>query len=590
MRGFLDALGVEPGRIPADLNAQAALYRSLVAHKQMLIVLDNAATTEQVTPLLPGSGSCTVLVTSRSRLSGLVTRHSAHPLRLNPLSDVESRALLAKRLGAARVAAEEEAVTELIGLCGGFPLALGLIAGRARGHPQVPLAEFTAELRESGVDALDDVDPTASLPAVLSLSLRGLTTDQHMVFALLGIAPGPDIGIPAAASLTGLPVPRVDQALRALADASLLIRQACFRYSMHDLIRRYAIDIAARELNEHVRDTALQQVSTFYIDTAVHADQLVRAEPHDKPDPPEPGSYALLLTDQSAALAWFDAEHRCLLAAQHTAMNHGWHIDAHYLAMILCVYQGRRGHLREKLASQQVGLAAAAHLDRSQLATSHRLLGNALSHLERHEEAAEHLHHSLALAEWPSSQARVHHALSFVYGKLGQHQLALTHARRTLDIYLTLPPPTREAHARGQLGWCLAQCGEYDSARAHCDAALQLARRDRDLACEASTRDTLGYIEHCTGDHHRAIAHYQRAHSLFTEVGNNFEAADTLARLGHPHAVLGQRAEARAAWQKALELLREQGRSPAAERIQQQLDAIDGRDADGDSPSNAVLR
>ncbi|MDR6594501.1 NB-ARC domain-containing protein [Saccharothrix longispora] len=185
---------VEPAvAVRGFLDAQAALYRSLVAGRRMLIMLDNAATANQVVPLLPGSPSCTVLVTGRHRLASLIDRYGARHLPLDVLSPEEARGLLAARLGADRVAAEPEAVEELIGLCGGHPLALSIIARTAGPHPDIALAEAAAELRDLGLEALDhDIDLSASLPTVLSWSLRHLTDTQRTVFVLLGIAPGPD--------------------------------------------------------------------------------------------------------------------------------------------------------------------------------------------------------------------------------------------------------------------------------------------------------------------------------------------------------------------------------------------------------------
>ncbi|MFI0467715.1 ATP-binding protein [Saccharopolyspora sp. 5N102] len=209
VRGFLDALGVVPDRVPPDLHTQTTLFRSLVDGKRMLIVLDNATDATQVTPLLPGSPTCKVVVTSRRHLTSLVTRHGAHHLRVGPLSDTEARQLLTTRLGADRVAAEPDAVTELVACCGGFPLALGIVAGRAHMASDAPLAVLAADLRDATtrLGVLTDDDPAVSLPAVLSWSLRALTDEQARVFGLLGIAPGPAISLMAAASLTALPPP-----------------------------------------------------------------------------------------------------------------------------------------------------------------------------------------------------------------------------------------------------------------------------------------------------------------------------------------------------------------------------------------------
>ncbi|MGW3122904.1 helix-turn-helix domain-containing protein [Streptomyces sp. NPDC001107] len=226
VRGFLDALGVEPDRIPAAPHAQAALFRSLVADKRMLLVLDNAADTAQITPLLPGGDRCTVVVTSRNRLPGLITGHGAHNLFVDTLTDSEARALLAARLGTAHIDAEAAAVDELVRLCGGFPLALSIIAGRAHTHPQLLLAGLADELRDDALGVLDDTDPAASLPAVLSLSHRALSDEEAEVFGLLAIAPGPDIGLSAAGSLTGLGRSRTRGVLRRLEQASLISQDA----------------------------------------------------------------------------------------------------------------------------------------------------------------------------------------------------------------------------------------------------------------------------------------------------------------------------------------------------------------------------
>ncbi|MFD1045625.1 NB-ARC domain-containing protein, partial [Kibdelosporangium lantanae] len=363
VHGFLVALGVTSARIPADLDARTALYRSTIADKRMLIVLDNAATTDQVEPLLPGTATCTVLITCRKKLATLITRYGARHLQLNILTHDEAHALLTKRLGPARVSAEPNAADELIRLCGRYTLALAIMAQNAHTRPHIPLAEFTAELRDLGLDALDNDDPAASLANVLSWSLRGLTIEQRTVFALLGIAPGPDIGLPAAISLTDLPARHIIQALNALEEASLVARQPNHRYAMHDVIRHYAATLAHQHLGEGLRETALRRVLDFYTHTAHAADRLL--DPHNpfiRLDPPAPEPYPHLLPDAPAAMAWFDTERANLLAAQHTAVTHGWHHTVWKLAWTLDTFHNRRGHRHDQLAMRQAALDAVAHL------------------------------------------------------------------------------------------------------------------------------------------------------------------------------------------------------------------------------------
>ncbi|RKT54728.1 AfsR/SARP family transcriptional regulator [Saccharothrix australiensis] len=576
LRGFLDALGVSPDRVPHDLDARAALYRSLVAERRMLIVLDNAATPDQVVPLLPGSPSCTVLVTSRNRLPALVARHGAQPLSLGVLTDDEGRRLLDATLGPDRADDDEPALAELVALCGGFPLALGLIAARVRHH--LSPAEAVAELRESGLDALDADDPTASLPAVLSWSLRRLTEPQRTAFALLGSAPGPDIGLPAATSLTGLPERETRAVLRTLVDASLLERTPGGRYAMHDLVRAYAATHA--HVPEPVRHAALGRVVDFYLHTAHAADRVF--DPHTPlipPEPPAAGVHPHPLPDQRAALAWVDAEHPHLLTAQRTAADLGRHHTAWHFARALTGFHLRWRRFHDSLAVWQAALEAAEHLpDHGPHIQAHRNIGGACSSLGRHEEAIAHLHRALALSEQHHDtlhQAHNHHALAEAWAQRGDDHRALDHARRSLELNLAFGNPVWDARALNAVAWYATRTGDHDTAREHCLAALDRYRDHRDPLGEADTLDTLGLTEHRSGRHEEAVRQYRRAIDRYRALGHAFQVAETLDNSGHPHAALGRRDEARAVWREALALYRGQGREAEARRVQRQLDDLD---------------
>jgi DNA-binding SARP family transcriptional activator/tetratricopeptide (TPR) repeat protein len=577
--GFLDALGVDRDHQPTKPDRRADLYRSLVADKRMLIVLDNVATTDQVTPLLPGGRHCTVLITSRNHLHGLVARHGARPVPLDVLTDTESHTLLTTALGVDRTAANAPAVTELIKLCGGLPLALGLIAAHVTTNPHLPLRDIVAELRTLGLDALDSEDPTASLPTVLSWSLRHLTDQQRELFALLSIAPGPDTGLPATAHLTGLPERETHAILRALADTSLIDRTRGGRYGMHDLVRAYATTVADH-LPTEMRETALRRVLDFYTHTAHAADRLLNPH-HDfaQLDPPTPDVHPHPLPDAPAALAWFNTEHACLLAAQHTAGTHHWHSTVWHLAWGLDTFHYRRGHRRDRLTVWQAATDAATHLPEPTHRThAHRYLGYAHTELGHRDDALDHLHQALTLAEHhhnPTHQAQTHQTLASAWAQRGDDRKALEHARRALDLYRGLDQPAREAMALGNVGWYTARLGDYDTAREHCQAALTLRRKHHDPSGEASTLDSLGYIDHHSGHHTQAIDHYHHALTLFRDLGNIYKVATTLDGLGHPHAALDQTEQARAVWREALQLYQEQGRHDDATRVQHQLDNLD---------------
>jgi DNA-binding SARP family transcriptional activator/tetratricopeptide (TPR) repeat protein len=574
--GFLAALGVDRDRQPADLDSRAELYRSVVADKRMLIVLDNAADTDQVIPLLPGGHHCVVLITSRNQQRGLIARHGARPVHLDVLTDTEAHALLVNALGPDRTAADERAIAELIELCGGFPLALGLIAARAAADPHLPLRDIVAELRTLGLNALDSDDRTASLPTVLSWSLRRLTDQQRQVFALLGIAPGPDTGLPAAANLAGLPERETHGVLAVLADASLIDRTPGGRYGMHDLVRAYATTVAD-ELSTKVREAALQRVLDFYTQTAFAADRLLN--PHRslaQLDPPTPGVDHIDFPDVQTAWGWFDAENACLLAAQHLAATLSWHVTVWWLAWAMDTFVFRRGQRRDRLAVWLAAADAATRVSNPTARTNaHRALGRCYADLGRHEDAVDHLRQALTLAEHrhdPVQQAHTHFALARTWELHGDDRQALEHVRSALAIHRSLDEPVWVAEALNGVGWYAARLGEYDTARENCREALALLREHHNPDGEANTLDSLGYIDHQSGRHHQAVDHYEQALAVYRDLGNAFQVADTLDRLGQPHAALGQTEQARTAWREAEELYREQGRHDEATRVQRQLD------------------
>lgn len=247
MRALLDAL-LPPGQIPAGLEAQAGLYRSVLAGRRMLIMLDNAASAAQVRPLLPGGGACLAVVTSRRQLTALAAGYGAHTLVLDAFTDADSHEFLASRLGHAHLAAEPAAARELVAACARLPLALSIAAARAAARPGFPLAMLAAELRDPRrrLDALDGGEAAASVRDVLSWSYRQLSPPAARMFCLLGVHPGPDITVLAAAGLAGVRLDQAGRALGELTDACLLTEHTPGRYAFHHLLRAYAAEQAGR--------------------------------------------------------------------------------------------------------------------------------------------------------------------------------------------------------------------------------------------------------------------------------------------------------------------------------------------------------
>ncbi|MEU2789871.1 tetratricopeptide repeat protein [Streptomyces sp. NPDC007100] len=588
VRGFLHALGVEPSAIPTDPDAQAGLYRSLVADRRMLIVLDNARDTTHVAPLLPGNSACTVLVTSRRRLAGLVTTHGARSLDLGVLPEAEARRLLIAHLGAERAAAEPDAVEAFLACCAGLPLALSIVAARATTHPDFPLSMLAEELRDHAtrLDELDAGEIPLNLRAAFSSSYHALCPEAATLLGLLGLAPGPDISLPAAVSLAGLPAARVRALLRELETAHLLAQPAPGRYRLHDLIRLYASDQARHHHTEDSLDDALRRLVDFYLHTAYTGDQVLdRHRESVALDAPAPGCRPHPLQDEAKALAWLDAEHPGLLAAQRLAVERGWHTQVWQLAPALHTYHWRRGLLADQVTFARAGLAAARQLgDPALQAPAHRLLAEICALVGRHTESLEHLHEALTLAERAGdlpSQAHTHRVLAWAWGQQGEIQSALDHAAHSLSLFQALDDQEWEARGLNQAAWYSAQLGHFEQARAHGERALLLHRRHRNRNGEALSLGVHAYLGLCTGRHTQVLDYGLRALALFRDIGNTFYEALVLDCLGQAHDALGQHARAREAWRQALELYQAQHRSAEAEHVQRRLAGLEERERAG---------
>ncbi|WP_237774392.1 AfsR/SARP family transcriptional regulator [Actinosynnema sp. ALI-1.44] len=578
VRGFLTALGVSPAAIPIDLDAQTALYRSLAAGKQLLVVLDNARDVAQVTPLLPGSRTCTVLITSRRHLAGLVATHGAQILDLDVLSDTEARELLVRHLGPDRLAAEPSSVNTLLDRCAGLPLAISIVAARIAARPDFALAALAEELQDAAtrLDGLDAGELTADLRAVISWSYRVLDIDTARVFALLGLVQGPDVGLHAVASLTALPAARARIVLRELEAAHLVQQHMPDRYRMHDLVRLYAAERATHDLTTDARQEALRRFIDFYLHTAHAGESLLN--PHGRPialDHPAPGAVPRPLRNAAEALDWFDTEHICIQATQQLAVQQGWLPSVWQLAWTITNFQRRRGHFNDHIGTWQTGLAAAGQLgDPNTRALACWQLGYAFTRARRHADAFDHLRQALTLAEQTKDiyiLAGTHRALACTWERRGDDQQALTHATQAVELFEGLDFPVWYAEALNVLGWFQARLGYYADARTNCEKSLALYRGNPDSDGEASTLDSLGFIASRTDLHADALDYYHRALELFTQVGNAYQEADTRDKLGDVHVALDQQAEARASWQRALSLYQAQYRIADVARIRQKL-------------------
>ncbi|MDX6212007.1 MAG: hypothetical protein QOF82_1094, partial [Frankiales bacterium] len=586
LRGFLDALAVPPQRIPADLGAQAALFRSTLAGKRVLVVLDNARDAEQVRPLLPGTPGCLVLVTSRNQLTSLVAAEGAHAVALDLLTVEEARQLLAARIGAGRIAAEPEAVSEIIARCARLPLALAIIAARAAAHPGFPLAALTHELRNAqdgrdALDALDGGDAAMNVQAVFSWSYQTLGTDAARLFRLLGLHPGPDFATSAAASLAGIPVERARPLLAELIRVSLVTEHIPGRFSFHDLLRSYATGQAHALCTEDERRVAVHRMLDHYLHTAHTASMILNPARYLVAlAPARPGVTVDGLAGYPQALAWFTAEHAVLEAAIGSVSDTEFAAWSWQLAWTLTNFLDRRGHWRELAQIQRTALAVAQRLgDLRGQAHARHSLALACSRLGHHDDACTHLQHALdlfgALGD-RIGEAHTHWFCSHVAEQRARPLEALNHAQQALGLYRLAGHRAGHAATLNAVGWYHARLGNYRQALADCEQALDLQRDLGDRYNEASTWGSLGYAHHHLGNLQQAIDCYQHSLSLMRAVGYRHDEAELLLNLGDTHHAAGDTAPARDAWQQALEILDQLGH-PNAGQIRARLHALDAQ-------------
>ncbi|GAB3947061.1 hypothetical protein GCM10027614_41640 [Micromonospora vulcania] len=577
IRGFLAALGVPVERIPAGLSAQAGLYRSLLAGRRVLVVIDNARDAEQVRPLLPGSAGCVAVVTSRNQLTSLVASEGAQPLALDLLPAAEARDLLARRLGSDRVAGEPTAVDQIIESCARLPLALAVATSRAATRPGFPLAALADELRDAAdaLDAFDGGDPTTDVRAVFSWSYQALSPAAGRLFRLLGLHPGPDIAVPAAASLAGIAVRQARTLLTELARTHLLIEHAPGRYALHDLLRVYATELIQDLDSDGERQDAVRRLLDSYLHVAYAGARLLQPfRDLIELEPALPGVAAVEPVDAEQAMAWFIAEHPVLLNTVTRAADDGLYGHAWRLAWTLADFFDRKGHWHDWAATHEIALTAADLLaDRRAAASVRRGLGRARAQLGQYTEAHAQLWQAARLygqlGDVPG-QAHTARSIAWVCSRQGRHREALAHAQRALDLFEAVGDRALQARALNSVGWQYAQLRNHGEALHHCQRALRLLREVGDRFGEANTWDSLGYAHHHLGDHQQATACYQRAVALFQDLGDRYYEADTLTHAGESHRAAGDPEAARLAWLRALDILDSLGH-PDADRLRATL-------------------
>jgi len=563
LASLLLAIGVPPAQVPPGLEERAALWRDQVADKPLLLVLDDAAGSEQARPLLPGEGGSLVLVTSRRHLSAL---DDATAISLDTLPPDEAAALLVRLAGRLGLSQSDPGVREITGLCGHLPLAIGMLARQLRHHPAWTAAGRAAELAAAR-DRLGLMETeNLSVAAAFDLSYATLTPDQQRLFRRLGLHPGADIDRYAAAALDGTSLPAARRGLEALYDQHLLTEPAQGRYQPHDLIREHARTLAGRIDTDEDRDAATGRLLDYYQHTAAVANDHVvrRTRPGPAAAADDAGPTAVpALTDQDQALAWARAERASLLACLDHAAATGQH------ARVIALTAGITGLLQydgpwaDAIARHTAAVQAARYVG-DQLGQANALidLGRVLRHTGAHQAAVQTYEQALGMYRDFGDRLGQANALTYlgeVLQNTGVYQAAAQAQEQALAIYRDLGDRLGQANALFRLGEARFFASDFPAVAQAQEQALAIYRDLGDRLGQANARTRLGEVLQSTGDYPAAERAYERALGIYRDLGNRLGQANVLTRLGSVLQDTGDYPAAAQAHEQALAIYRDLG-------------------------------
>jgi DNA-binding SARP family transcriptional activator len=578
---FLRDLGMDGAEIPAEAEERAAQFRTRLAARPVLVVLDDARNAAQVRPLLPGSASCAVLITARWAMPDLV---ESRLVELDVLPPAEARALFGRVAGEERAAAEPVATGEVLAACAGLPLAIRIAGARlaARGTWNVrTLAARLANERRR----LDELRAgNLAVRASFEVSFASLAAagpggvDPARAFRLLGVWTGPSIALPAAAALLGQPEQAVAGALEVLVDAHLLDSPEPDVYRFHDLLRVYAADLARAQESDADRRDAAARVLTWYLHTTEAAARVISPQHARVPLGPPPGPVRPLeFGSLESALSWCGRERAGLVAATRLAAESGLHEAAWKLPAAAMSFFYRCSHWEDWVTTHRTGLASARQADDKRgegwmlnnlgMAYGVRRMGESVTCFER----------ALALCREigdTQGETRAANNVANAYFQLGRFAEALTAAGQSLAIQRQAGSRYGEGLALNLLGCASRELGQFDEAIRHLQQALAIFRELGDPWTQADSLSDLGeaYLGLRHVDH--AVGHLTESLALRSDIGDRFGQAATLRRLGHAHRQAGDQARARELMSEAIVLFEEVGDQAEAARTRASLAEI----------------
>ncbi|WP_194201901.1 AfsR/SARP family transcriptional regulator [Glycomyces albidus] len=553
----LVALGVPVQHLPAGLDQRVSLYRTVIARRRILVVLDNARDAAQVRPLLPVAPGSFTLVTSRDRLSGLDAGDGADVVALNLMSEADAWALLVRRIGRTRAMAEEEPVRRIVAACGRLPLALTLLGAWAARHPDFSLASLADRLEQTTnvFKVLAAADLASDPRSVFACSYQVLGTRAAQAFRLFGLHPGPEVTPAAMASLMGGSVAEAEAALGELAEVHLAEQPREGRYAMHDLLRAYAKERLTEEVAPERRTAAADRVVAYYIHSARAADRLLTLNGEGiDPGGPGDGVHPEPLADAHAALAWFETEYPVLF---DLVVRPGAVADAAAwrLAWSLAEYMVMRALSADLHAAQTAALAAAERTgDLLGQVVAHGYIGAAAILAGDKEGAERRLEEADRLADasgQPWAKGFTEYGRAALAAKSGEDAPALAHCRNALEHFRRSGERFWSYRALAGIGWHSAALGEFAEARRCFDDLADAVRDSDNPLAIGNARLGLGFIDHLQGRHDAALAHYAEAERILVAGGNLPTAAFARELTGDARMAAGAAAAARNDWRAA---------------------------------------
>ncbi|MFE2720796.1 tetratricopeptide repeat protein [Kitasatospora sp. NPDC059327] len=557
---LLRSVDVTGTAIPEDLEERAALWRSRLAGLRAVLVLDDAASSAQIRPLLPGTADCLILVTSRTRLTDL---DATAVLPLDPLPPADAGRLLDRIVGDRRVAAEPKGVAELLRLCGYLPLAIHIAAARLRHRPAWTIAHLTSRLRNHRRRLGELQTAESGVTTVFDLSYRQLGPEPRHLFRLLGVLPGTDFDADAAAAAAGVERRATDRALEVLLDAHLVEQPREEQYRLHPLLRAYAVHLAATEAAGIERRAALTRLFDHYRRTAAAALDIVSPQwRRDHPPLPAPGAAAAAPATLDQAADWLEAQWPNLLSAAETARR-GWPEQSADLFGVLRHYLHLRGQHAEALSLHSGAATVARDTDDRELENLARYgLGLANQRLGRYDTALTHFRQALEVARELGdhvTHARTLGNMGLVLHRLGRYESALTHFAQALDLARDTGTPSAECYALCGLGLVHERLGRSTTAVIHLRQALVIAQRIDDRDIQGYALSNLGRVQCGPGSYEQACDDLRRALALARETGARDLEGHTLCGLALVHERLGDHDTAQIHLHQALALARETG-------------------------------